>query len=48
MMHHYEEAGNYVTDISGPRGIPDGKVDALDVMAFARSWLDEVECTQWD
>jgi hypothetical protein len=31
--------GNYLTDISGPLGIPDGYVDMYDLEAFCDNWL---------
>jgi len=34
--------GQYVGDISGPNGIPDGYVDGHDLGAFSGSWLADV------
>jgi len=35
--------GQYVGDICGPNGIPDGNADGYDLMAFSGDWLKEEE-----
>ena len=34
--------GQYIADITGPSGIPDGNVDNYDVAAFCEDWLKDI------
>lgn len=36
-----KQDGNYITDISGPLGEPDGNVDMYDTQEFSENWLVE-------
>lgn len=36
----WKKEGNYLTDISGPNNISDGKVDGYDLVEFSDNWLE--------
>ena len=37
----WQKSSNYLTDISGPGGLSDGKVDVYDLGELSANWLAE-------